>query len=291
MVSEIVDFYARPWLFYPLATVVGLVIGSFINVVILRLPRRLEWQWRRDCEDFLGESGEGGATPPGIVHEPSHCVRCKRPIAWFENVPVVSWLALRGRCRTCGVRISAQYPAVEAVTGLLFLACALRFGPSGAGIAAMVFTTFAVAMTGIDLREQLLPDQLTLPLLWLGLGLSAAGVGVPPQWAIAGAIFGYSLPWLVAWLFVRLRGKEALGHGDFKLLAAIGAWTGVVGVGVTLLVASLAGVVIAGGWLALRRRGRDTPMPFGPFLAAGGWLALLWGAVYVRDMLDAIAIC
>ena len=267
----------NPALGYPLAAGLGLLVGSFLNVVILRLPPRLEWQWKRDATEVLVEPEVYDPPPPGIVIEPSHCPHCKHKLSWYENIPVFSWLALRGKCRHCHAPISAQYPLVELLTGLLAVASVWQFGLGWQGFGAIVLSCFLVALSGIDLRTQLLPDQLTLPLMWLGLVASLDSLYMPAKPALLGAIVGYASLWSVWWLFKQLTGKEGMGHGDFKLLAAIGAWTGLKGILPTILVSSLVGAIVGSIWLAAKGRDRATPIPFGPYLAVAGWIAFFWG--------------
>jgi leader peptidase (prepilin peptidase)/N-methyltransferase len=267
----------NPGIGYPLAAGFGLLVGSFLNVVILRLPRRLEWQWKRDSLEVLGEPEIYDPPPPGIVVERSHCPHCKAQLSWFENIPVLSWVALRGRCRHCHAPISIQYPLVELLTMLLVVCCVWRFGFGWQGFGAIVLTCFLVALSGIDLRTQLLPDQLTLPLLWLGLVASIDGLYLTSKPAVVGAIIGYLSLWSVWWLFKQLTGKEGMGHGDFKLLAALGAWVGLQGIVPTILLSSLVGAIVGSIWLAAKGRDRATPIPFGPYLAAAGWIVFFWG--------------
>ena len=267
----------NPGLGYPLAAGLGLMLGSFLNVVILRLPRRLEWQWKRDSLETLGEPEIYDPPPPGIVVERSHCPHCKHELSWYENIPVFSWLALRGKCRNCKSPISIQYPLVELLTMALVLCCVWKFGFGWQGFGAIVFTCFLVALSGIDLRTQLLPDQLTLPLMWLGLVASIDSLYMPAKPALVGAIIGYLSLWSVWWLFKQLTGKEGMGHGDFKLLAAMGAWFGLQGILPTILLSSLVGAIIGSIWLAAKGRDRATPIPFGPYLAIAGWLVFFWG--------------
>ena len=268
---------AHPGLGYPAAAGLGLALGSFLNVVILRLPRRLEWQWKRDSREILGEPELYDPPPPGIVVERSHCPHCKAALRWYENIPLLSWLALRGRCGHCSAPISAQYPLVELLTMLLVLASVWRFGFGWQGFGAILFSCSLVALAGIDLRTQLLPDQLTLPLMWLGLIAAHEQLYVDPKSAIEGAIVGYLSLWSVWWLFKQITGKEGMGHGDFKLLAAIGAWTGLMGILPTILVSSLVGAIIGSIWLLAKGKDRATPIPFGPYLAVAGWIAFFWG--------------
>ena len=267
----------NPGLGYPLAAGLGLMLGSFLNVVILRLPRRLEWQWKRDSLETLGEPEIYDPPPPGIVVERSHCPHCKHELSWYENIPVFSWLALRGKCRNCKSPISIQYPLVELLTMALVLCCVWKFGFGWQGFGAIVFTCFLVALSCIDLRTQLLPDQLTLPLMWLGLVASIDSLYMPAKPALVGAIIGYLSLWSVCWVFKQLTGKQGMGHGDFKLLAAMGAWFGLHGILPTILLSSLVGAIIGSIWLYARGRDRATPIPFGPYLAIAGWITFLWG--------------
>ena len=273
----------NPEIGYPAAAMVGLLVGSFLNVVILRLPRRLEWQWKRDSLEMLGEPELYDPPPPGIVVERSHCPHCKHQLAWWENIPVFSWLALRGRCRSCQAPISIQYPLVELLTMLAVLCCVWQFGFGWKGFGAIVFSCLLIALSGIDLRTQLLPDSLTLPLLWLGLVASVDNLFIGSKHALVGAIIGYLSLWSVWWVFKQLTGKEGMGHGDFKLLAAMGAWFGLQGILPTILLSSLVGAIIGSIWLAAKGRDRATPIPFGPYLAIAGWLVFFWG----DRMLDA----
>ncbi|WP_147653582.1 prepilin peptidase [Vulcaniibacterium gelatinicum] len=275
----------HPGLGYPAAAGLGLLLGSFLNVVILRLPRRLEWQWKRDSREILGEPEIYDPPPPGIVVEPSHCPHCKHRLSWYENIPVLSWLALRGRCRACKAPISVQYPLVELLTMLLVLASVWRFGFGWQGFGAIVLSGFLVALAGIDLRTRLLPDQLTLPLMWLGIIAGIENLYMPLKPAVLGAMAGYLSLWSVYWVYKQFTGKDGMGHGDFKLLAAIGAWVGLNGVIPTILISSLVGAIVGSIWLAVRGRDRATPIPFGPFLAIAGWITFFWGEVLVDGYL------
>jgi leader peptidase (prepilin peptidase) / N-methyltransferase len=267
----------NPGLGYPIVAGLGLLVGSFLNVVILRLPKRLMWEWKRDARELLELPELYDPPPPGIVVERSHCPHCGHQLSWYENIPVFSWLALRGRCRKCKTPISFQYPLVELLTMLLVVACVWRFGFGWQGFGAAMLSCFLIAMSGIDLRTQLLPDNLTLPLLWLGLIASVDNLFVSAKWAIAGAVLGYCSLWLVWWVFKQLTGKEGMGHGDFKLLAALGAWCGYKMLLPIVLLASLAGLLITLAWMTLRRVDRSVPFAFGPYLAIAGWVVFMWG--------------
>ena len=267
----------NPGIGYPLVAGLGLLVGSFLNVVILRLPRRMEWEWKREAREVLGEPEIYDPPPPGIVVERSHCPHCGHQLAWYENIPVLSWLALRGRCRSCKAPISVQYPLVELLTALLCVLCVWNFGFGWQGFGACLLTCFLIALSGIDLRTQLLPDSLTLPLMWLGLVAALDNLYMPAKPALLGAIAGYVSLWSVWWLFKQVTGKEGMGHGDFKLLAALGAWVGLSGVLPTILLSSLVGAIIGSIWLAAKGRDRATPIPFGPYLALAGWIVFMWG--------------
>ncbi|MBN8212901.1 MAG: prepilin peptidase [Xanthomonadales bacterium] len=267
----------NPALGYPIAAGLGLLVGSFLNVVILRLPKRLEWEWKRDSLETLGQADLYDPPPPGIVVEPSHCPHCQHKLSWYENIPVFSWLALRGRCRSCKTPISIQYPAVELLTMLLVTACVWRFGFGWQGFGASLLSCFLIAMSGIDVRTQLLPDQLTLPLLWLGLIASVDNLFVPAKAAIAGAVLGYLSLWVVYWVYKQLTGKIGMGHGDFKLLAALGAWAGYKALLPIVMLSSIVGAIVGSIWLMTKGRDQATPIPFGPYLAIAGWIVFLWG--------------
>ena len=267
----------------------GLLVGSFLNVVILRMPPRMLWAWRREARGVLELPETDEPAPPGVVLKASHCPHCGHALRWYENIPVLSWLALRGRCSACKAPISVQYPIVELITGLAFAVCVWRFGTGLEAGGALIFTALLVALAGIDWRTTFLYDDLTYPLLWLGLGASVMTLFVPPHSAILGALAGYLSLWTVYHGFKLLTGKEGMGYGDFKLLAALGAWCGVSAILPIVLLSSLVGAVIGGAALAIQGRDRATPIPFGPFLAIAGWVWFLFGselmALYWRVML------
>lgn len=260
--------------------VVGLMVGSFLNVVIHRVPRRMEAEWQAQCAELDGRE-PAAAHAPGIVWPPSACPHCQRRIAAWENIPLVSYLLLRGRCSGCGTAISPRYPVVEAATAVMALVVVWHFGWGVHAAAAAAFTAVLIALTVIDLEHMLLPDSLTLPLLWLGLLLSLGEVFVAPETAIIGAAAGYLSLWAVYHVFRLITGKEGMGHGDFKLLAALGAWLGWPALPLVIILASGVGAVVGVAMIAGLGRGRDYPIPFGPYLAAAGWIALLWGDAIV----------
>jgi leader peptidase (prepilin peptidase) / N-methyltransferase len=274
----VISLLTNPGAAAALAGVLGLIVGSFLNVVILRVPARLMHSWRQQSREILELPADADEkTPPGIVWESSHCPTCKHPLGVIENIPVMSWIALRGHCRHCRAPISIQYPLVELITALASAAVVWTFGPSYAAIAGLVLTWVLIALAGIDVRTQLLPDQLTLPLLWLGLLLSLVPLFAEPILSILGATIGYLSLWSVYWLFKLVTGKEGMGYGDFKLLAALGAWMGPASLLPTVLLSSLIGAIVGGTFLAIRGKDRATPIPFGPFIAAAGWVWFVAG--------------
>ena len=268
---------ANGWLWLLLAAWVGLCVGSFLNVVIYRLPVMLQRQWQREAADILhGEAAQPPQPAPFNLMVPrSRCPACEAPIRAWQNVPVLSWLALRGRCARCGAAISARYPMVELITGLATLTVLAVFGYTGLSLAALVYTWTLLALTFIDFDTQLLPDQLTLPLVWLGLLVSVFGGIVTPVDAIVGAAAGYLFLWGTYWAFKLVTGKEGMGYGDFKLLAAIGAWLGWQVLPAAVLIAAAVGLAYAVFTSLTGRRASAQPIPFGPFLAIAGWVCLL----------------
>jgi len=270
-----------PLLWLVVAGAAGLVVGSFINVIGSRIQPLIENEWRESVREWAAERGETvpqpGPRPDGLAWPGSRCPGCEMPIAWYDNVPLLSWFVLRGRCRACHEPISPVYPLVELVMGGLGVAAVAHFGPGWMAIATFIALALLLAATVIDLRTMLLPDSVTMPLLWLGLVVAATGVGeVGPAQSIGAAAAGYAALWLVYEGFRLLTGKEGMGLGDFKLLAAIGAWTGWSGLPVATLVAATSGSVIGLLLIALSGCPRTTAIPFGPSLALGGLVALFW---------------
>jgi leader peptidase (prepilin peptidase) / N-methyltransferase len=272
----------------------GLMIGSFLNVLILRLPVMMERQWRRQCAEYLSDSNPTAApSQTQAVHEKeehfnlaaprSRCPDCGHAITALENIPILSYLVLKGRCSSCGTRISVRYPLIEGATAILSMIVAWHFGFSWETPAALLLTWALIALSMIDYDHHLLPDSITLPLLWLGLLLSLFNVFTNSHDAIVGALAGYLSLWGVYWLFKLLTGKEGMGYGDFKLLAMLGAWAGWTFLLPIVLLSSLVGAVVGIALVLLRGRDRGIPIPFGPYLASAGWITLLWG----RDILDA----
>lgn len=278
-VSLAAEHAASPWLIGAMA-LCGLVVGSFLNTVIHRLPRMLERAWREECAALDGRAAEP-APAYNLAIPRSHCPHCNVPVRAQHLVPLLSWLWLKGRCADCGAAISARYPAIEALTAVLFGVCAWRFGFDISLLAALVLTAFLIALAGIDLETHYLPDQLTLPLLWIGLALSVVGDGEPfplgPREAVLGAIVGYLSLWIVHHVFKRITGKDGMGYGDFKLLAALGAWLGLQALLPLIFFAALAGAVIGLVLIWVFKRPREAPIAFGPYLALFGWLLLVFG--------------
>lgn len=267
----------NPPLLYATSVALGLIIGSFLNVVILRLPRMLEREWQSDCAELNGAEAPEDAPALTLSKPASHCPACGHHIRAVENVPILSYLFLRGRCSACGVRISPRYPLIEGLTAILTLIVVLRFGLTWQTMAALPLTWGLIALALIDYDTQLLPDNITQPLLWLGLNLSLIGLFTDTQSAIIGATAGYLSLWLVFHLFRLITGKEGMGFGDFKLFALFGAWLGWQYLPQIILLSALTGAVLGTILIASGRHDRGKPLPFGPFLAAAGWISLIWG--------------
>jgi leader peptidase (prepilin peptidase)/N-methyltransferase len=279
---ELLDtFRAVPWFFVGTAAVIGLMVGSFLNVVIHRLPKMMEADWKQQCIEFLHpEQAEKEAARPryNLVAPRSGCPKCGHKISALENIPVLSYAFLRGKCAGCGTKISIRYPIVEAMTGLLTAFTAWHFGVTWAALFAIIFLWALIALTFIDADTTLLPDDITLPLLWLGLIVNLFGIFAPISSAIVGAVAGYLSLWLVYWGFKLITGKEGMGYGDFKLLAAIGAWLGWQFLPLVILLSALVGAVIGIVGIVLRGREQGAKLPFGPYLSAAGFIAMIWGA-------------
>lgn len=272
-------------IFIGLVFLLGLLVGSFLNVVVHRLPEVLHRSWRSQCAELLGEEYTPPAERFDLIVPRSRCPACGHQITAAENIPVVSYLVLRGKCSACGTRIPVRYPLVELGTGVLSAAVAWRLGANWACLYGLLFSWALIALSGIDLDRKLLPDAITLPLLWLGLLVNLGGLqsASGPAFAtigdaVTGAAAGYLSLWLVYHLFRLATGKEGMGYGDFKLLGAIGAWLGWQYLPLTIVLSAVVGAVVGGAALALRGRGSQTPIPFGPFLAAAGWISMMWGS-------------
>jgi leader peptidase (prepilin peptidase)/N-methyltransferase len=272
--------HQHPVIFLTYIGTLGLLIGSFLNVVILRLPVMLERQWRQECQALASETDTTTQTvdkPFNLITPRSHCPQCNHPIKAWENIPVISYLFLRGRCASCHTPIPLRYPVTEILTGVLSLAVAWHFGPGWQTVAALLLTWALITLSIIDIDHQILPDNITLPFLWIGLALSLFNVFTDSHSAIIGALFGYLSLWSIFQIFRLLTGKEGMGYGDFKLLALLGAWLGWQHLLTIVLLSSLVGAIIGISMIVLRGHNRSIPIPFGPYLAIAGWIALLWG--------------
>jgi leader peptidase (prepilin peptidase) / N-methyltransferase len=273
---------------YPIALLgfalaLGLIVGSFLNVVIYRLPVMMQREWTEQCHDFLeikaDESNKNGPekfSNFNLAQPGSHCPNCQHQITAIENIPVLSYLIQAGKCKNCKTPISRRYPIIESACGILTVLVAYQFGFTGLSLAALVLTWSLLVLTMIDYDHQLLPDDITLPILWLGLIINYFGLITTLETAVLGAIAGYMILWLIYWLFKLLTGKEGMGHGDFKLLAALGAWMGWQALPQIILLSSLIGALIGIALIMLKGRDKNIPIPFGPYLAGAGFVSLLW---------------
>ena len=275
-------FRALPGFYVGIALVFGLLVGSFLNVVIHRLPKMMEADWRQQCVEFLHpDTAESDAARPkpkySLVAPRSACPACGHRITALENIPLISYAFLGGKCAACRAPISIRYPVVEAFTGVLTAFVAWYFGVTWVALYAVVFAWALVALAFIDADTTLLPDDITLPLLWLGLLVNLAGLFTPISSAVIGAAAGYLVLWLVFWAFKLITGKEGMGYGDFKLLAAIGAWLGWQMLPLVILLSAVVGTVVGIASIILKGRDKGAKLPFGPYLAAAGLIALIWG--------------
>ncbi|WP_028767893.1 prepilin peptidase [Shewanella fidelis] len=292
MTEPISVFSQTPWLFVTLSFIFAAVIGSFLNVVIHRMPVMMKREWQQECNHYLSEyKPDVFNKSKQLLEQPidpfpekynlvvpgSACPKCKTNIKAIHNLPILGWLMLKGKCSACGTSISARYPIVELVTGCLVAFLAWHFGPSLEFALSSLLTFCLIALTGIDLDEMLLPDQITLPLLWLGLIINFNGVFTSLPDALIGAVAGYLSLWSVFWLFKLLTGKEGMGYGDFKLLAVFGAWLGWQVLPVIILLSSLVGAVVGITLILIKKLNQGNPIPFGPYIAAAGWIAMIWG--------------
>jgi leader peptidase (prepilin peptidase)/N-methyltransferase len=271
------------------AGLLGLCVGSFLNVVIHRLPKMMEQEWQAQCAELRCEGASATAEPLSLAKPRSRCPACGHPIPALENIPLISYLLiLKGKCSACGTRISPRYPIIEAATALLSAYAAWHFGPTVQTIGALLLVWALVALSAIDFDTQLLPDSITLPLLWLGLVFNLWGIYADLPTAVVGAMAGYLALWSVFWLFKLATGKEGMGYGDFKLLAALGAWLGWQMLPAIILLSSVVGAFVGISLIVVARHGRNIPIPFGPYLAAAGIIALFWGNAITQAYLGTI---
>jgi len=284
---------ANPVLLTVIVFIFGLLVGSFLNVVIYRLPVMMQRGWRRDCLEMLEQPAEAEEEVFNLTRPRSRCPQCSTQITALQNIPVISYLVLRGKCASCKTPIPKRYPVVELLTGIASAVIAWHFGATPEMLAALGLTWALIALTGIDIDHQLLPDSITLPLMWIGLALSLAypqagthTLFIDPVTALVGAMAGYLSLWSVYWLFKIITGKEGMGYGDFKLLAVLGAWLGWQMLPLIIILSAVVGAVVGIAMIVLFRHQASKPIPFGPYLAAAGWIALMWGDRIVETYLQ-----
>jgi leader peptidase (prepilin peptidase)/N-methyltransferase len=285
-------FLNTPWLLYSSVAFISLCVGSFLNVVIVRMPVMMQQEWRCQCEELL-EVPEAKREPAKVLslsRPASTCPRCGHGIRAWQNIPVISYLALKGKCAHCGEPISSRYPIIELVTAVFSVLTVYLLGPTPAALWALLLVWALVALTMIDFDTQLLPDSITLPLLWLGLMVNFFGQRVPFNEAFWGAVVGYLALWSVYWLFKLVTGKEGMGYGDFKLLAALGAWLGWTLLPAVILLSSVVGATVGIALMAFKQQGREVPIPFGPYLATAGLLCLWFGDEIVSVWFDFLGV-
>ena len=293
MFSDVITaFEYYPLSFYITIFIVSLTIGSFLNVVIFRFPKMLEQGWYKECREFLADEINNSTVkdqPQLTLSKPnSTCPHCQHEIRYYENIPVISWLFLKGKCSQCKTAISMRYPIIESATAILSLVVALHYGVAPITFFVLILTWGLICLTMIDFDHMLLPDQFTYPLLWLGLLINIDGLIVPLDQAVIGAVCGYMSLFSVFWLFKLITGKEGMGHGDFKLLAVFGAWMGWQLLPLLILMASAVGAVIGISLMVFKNHQREQAIPFGPYLAVAGWICLLWGEGILQSYLSYI---
>jgi len=280
---------SSPPMFIGICTVMGLLVGSFLNVVIHRLPKMMELGWQQQCAELRGEQFVQ-AEPYTLISPRSACPHCNHLIGAAENIPVISYLWLRGKCKSCHAAISPRYPIIEVISGLLCGFAAYHFGYGLAAAGSILLIWALLTLTAIDLDTQLLPDSITLPLIWLGLILNLNDTYTSLHDSLLGAVAGYLVLWTVYWLFKLITGKEGMGYGDFKLLAALGAWMGWQLLPLIIILSSLVGAVVGLTLIVALKHGRNIPIPFGPYLAGGGLIALFWGQTLTQGYLQLLAL-
>ncbi|WP_372835812.1 A24 family peptidase [Pontibacterium sp.] len=279
---------AHPFAAMGVAFMFALMIGSFLNVVIYRVPKMMELEWQAQFDEMQGK--EASQERFNLSVPASSCPKCGHKIRWFENIPVISYLMQKGQCNGCHTPISARYPSVELFTALISMYVVSIYGLNEISLAVMLFSWILICLTLIDYDTQLLPDSMTLPLLWLGLLVNSFGMFTSLHMAVAGAMLGYLSLWSIYWLFKLLTGKEGMGYGDFKLLAALGAWAGADQLPVIILFSSLVGAIFGIMLIVLKRHERQNPIPFGPYLAVAGWISLIWGQEITHKYLQLIGV-
>jgi len=291
-VSHIIELLTNhPYFYLSTIFVLGLLIGSFLNVVILRLPVMMERDWKQQCCELLDlDDAKFNKDQANInlVTPRSHCPKCKHQISAFQNIPVISYLFLKGKCNNCKNKISIRYPLIEIVSGISVVIVAYYFGVSTQTLFALFLTWSLIALSMIDFDTQYLPDDITLPLLWLGIIINLFGVFTDIESSVLGAIFGYGTLWSVYIIFKLVTGKEGMGHGDFKLLAVLGAWFGWQSLPLIIILSSLVGAVIGISLIIFKSHDRNTAIPFGPYLAIAGWISMLWGPYIMSAYLNTV---
>lgn len=291
-------FAAEPVALFIAVIVLSLLVGSFLNVVILRFPVMMFRSWKQECQDFnenmpAHPALEDLSKPYNLIKPDSHCPKCQAPVRAWQNIPVISYLLLKGQCAGCGTRIGVRYPAVELVTALMSAMLLLVY-PWGWPLAAMlIFTWLLISMSVIDIDHQILPDSMTLGLMWVGLILNSSlltpeGLFTDLESAVLGAVLGYGSLWSVFWIFKLVTGKDGMGFGDFKLLAALGAWLGYTALPLIILLSSVVGAVVGIAGIMILGRDKNLPIPFGPYLAMAGWIAALWGEKITHWYLNSV---
>lgn len=277
----LLTFEQLPFFFYATVTIFSLLVGSFLNVVIYRFPKMLEYGWYQECREFLADEvpkkPTRDLTPVSLSKPNSTCPHCGHSIRFYENIPVISWLVLKGKCSQCQHKISARYPAIETITALVGLTVAYHFGVSALTFWVLILSFTLIALTMIDFDHMLLPDQMTYPLLWLGLLINIDASIVSLEDSVIGAVAGYMSLFSVFWIFKLITGKEGMGHGDFKLVAVFGAWFGWQLLPLLILMSSAVGAVVGISLMVFKKHGREQAIPFGPYIAIAGWICLLWG--------------
>ena len=295
--SEILPLFEQNTIaFIVFLFLMGACIGSFLNVVIIRLPDILFWQWRTQCNEVFKSSENPGqnnpglpdseSPPPGLIYPRSRCPKCNSSLTLFQNIPILGYLFLSGKCGFCKKAISPRYPIVELCTALLWVQLGFHFGPTPGLLLGIILISSLVALTVIDLDHHILPDVIVIPLLWIGLISNSFGVFTSLESAVFGAVSGYMVLWIIYQVHHRLTGKEGMGYGDFKLLACIGAWLGWEVLPAVILLASVSGTVLAIVLMLIHKRGKDIPVAFGPYLAIAGWVTLIWGDAIINNYLQ-----
>ena len=289
MLNQLIEqLQTNVWFFYTVIIFLGLTVGSFLNVIIYRLPVMLDREWTQQCHDYLQHDAtdtETRAEKFNLSYPPSTCPQCQHKIRAWENIPVISYIMLGGKCSHCKTSISIQYPLVETVTAILSVFVAWHFGATAQTMAALILTWSLVALTMIDAQKQILPDNITQPLLWLGIIVNIPELFTSIESSVTGAIAGYLILWFIYHLFRILTGKEGMGYGDFKLLAALGAWMGWEMLPLIIVLSSVVGAIIGIAMIVFRKHDKGVPIPFGPYLAIAGWIAFLWGPQITRAWL------